>query len=203
MVDPDPVTGLLAEEDLRLLQAEHEGVPHAREVTFCGGRYPVTRISLVGLLRYASKKKGDSEQALMAAAHRVLEDCLDPSCWQDFQETAIRSKITGVQVGEVIQQIIEIHTAQPWRAALRLLAYAAANLAELDGNLLADTGRGLADLTPRQLCNIVMAKMLAGLDEEKRGEFLSDLYLDFDPESEAMKLVQQMIAAKEAQNGSG
>ena len=190
--------GTLAEEDLRLLQAEHEGVPHDRQVTFCGGTYPVTRISLVGLLRYASTKRGDSDQAQMAAAHRVLEDCLDPSCWPDFQEAAIRRKVTVDQVGEVIQQIIEIHPAQPWRAAMRMLGYAAYNLAELDGTLLAETGRGLADLTPRQLCNIVLARMLAGLDAEKRAELLEDLYLDFDPENEALKKVQQMIADKEA-----
>lgn len=200
MVDQDPVAGTLAEEDLRLLQAEHEGVAHAREAVFCGERYPVTRISLVALLRYASTKRGgdDGGQAAMAAAHRVLQDCLDPSCWPEFQEAAIRSKITVEQVSDVIQQIIEIHTAQPWRAAMRLLGYAAHNLAELDGTLLADTGRGLADLTPRQLCNIVLARLLGGLDEEKRAEFLEDLYLDFDPESEAMKQVQQMIADKEA-----
>lgn len=201
MVDANPVAGTLAEEDLRLLQAEHEGVPHARQVIFGGTAYPATRISLVALVRYAGTKRGDSDQAQMAAAHRVLEECLDPDRWPEFQEAAIRSKMTVEQVGEVIQQIIEIHTAQPWRAALRLLGYAAYNLAELDGTLLSSTGRGLADLTPRQLCNIVLARLLNGLDEEKRAELLSDLYLDFDPEAEALKKVQQMIADREAAEG--
>ena len=190
----------LTEEELRLLQADVEGVPHLRVVTFLGRRYPVTGAALVAMLRYAvgSHGKGASEQFAMAAAHRVLQECLDPACWPDFQESAILGKARAEQVFDVVQQVVEIHTARPWRAGLRLLGYAAANLAELDGTLLATTGRGMGDLTPRQLCNLVLAQLLKGRDEEQRAEFLEDLYLDFDPEEEARSKVYQMIADREA-----
>lgn len=137
----------------------------------------------------------------MAAAHRVLEECLNPACWPDFQEAAIMGKVTGDQVFAVVQQIVEVHTARPWRTGMRLLSYATGNLAELDGTLLLTTGRGVGDLTPRQLCNLVLAQLLQGKDAEQRAEFLEDLYLDFDPEEEARAKVMQMIADKEAANG--
>lgn len=197
-VGPAPGT-TLAEEDLRLLQAEHDGVPHARVVVFLGREYPVAGAGLTALLRYAgAQKKGASEQHQMASAHRVLQECLDPECWPAFQEAALAGKATGDQISGVLQQLLEIHAARPWRAAMRLLGYAAQNLAELDGTMLAETGRGMGDLTPRQLCNLVFARLIAGRDEEGRAEFIEDLYLDFDPDAEAMKRVQEMIASKEA-----
>jgi hypothetical protein len=195
----------LTEEELRFLQADVEGVPHARAVTFLGAEYPVTGAGLVAMLRYAVGSRSghkDSQQFAMAAAHRVLEECLDPEYWADFQEAAIAGKARAEQVFDVVQQVVEVHTARPWRAGLRLLGYAAVNMAELDGTLLATTGRGMADLTPRQLCNLVLAQLLKGRDDEQRAEFLEDLYLDYDPEAEARMKVYQMIAdQEEAVNG--
>lgn len=177
-------------------------MPHGRAVSFLDGQYAVTGTGLAALLRYAGGDPEATGQQQMAATHRVLQECLDSQDWPRFQEAAVYGKASASDVAGVIYQLVEIHTARPWRAGMRLLGYAAGHLAELDGTLLAETGRGLADLTPRQLCNLVFARLIAGKDEEQRAEFIEDLYLDFDPEAEAREKVLQMIASREAANGS-
>lgn len=171
-------------------------VAFEREVRFAGERFEITGTALVPMLRYASQRKDESGQVALASLHRILEECLDD--FRRFQNAAIDSKASIEEITEVVQQVIEVHCAYPWQAALRLLCYAAVNLGELEGSQLVQSGRGLGSLTPRQLCNLCLSVLLAGRDEEQRGEFLEDLYLDFDPEAEARRKVAEMIASQEA-----
>jgi hypothetical protein len=195
----------LAEEDLRFLQADWEAqarattIAHDRVVSFFGEQYDVTGTGLVALLRYAGQRKDPTGQVALAAVHRILEESLGD--FTRFQNAAIEHKATPEQVMAVVCDIVEIHCARPWRAALRLLGYCAGSLAELDGKLLLTTGRGIGALTPRQLCNLAYAQLLDGRDEEQREEFTEDLYLDYDPEDEARKQVLAMIAAQEDTGG--
>lgn len=196
-----PLADTLAEEDLRALQAEHEALVHdcrvafGRVVDFGGERFEVTGTALVPMLRYAGQRKDASGQVALASVHRILEECLDD--FRRFQDTALRIKATMEEITEIVQQVIEIHCAYPWQAALRLLGYAVMNLGELEGHQLAQSGHGLGDLTPRQLCNLCLTLLIEGRDEEQRAEFLEDLYLDFDPDSEARRQVLEMIASRE------
>lgn len=190
---PEPT---LAEEDLRLLQAARDGVAHERRVKFLGTWYTIKGTGLVALLRYAGQRHDPTGTVAMAHAHQIVEESVED--FAAFQEAAISGKARPDDITVVLRQIIEIFTARPWRAGLRLLGDAVQSLAELDGNLLRTTGRGVESLTPRQLCNIVYSLRLDGLDEEQRAEFIDDLYLDFDPDAEALKKVQAMIASKES-----
>lgn len=186
-----------AEESLRRLQGTAEGVPHSRVVPFLGGEYQAAEDATFALLQYAGSA---AQQEQMAATYVLLEHCLAPQ-WGEFQEAALRGKASAGDIDVVVQRLVEIYVARPWRPGLRLLGYAAANLMELEGVLLNGTGRDLATLSVRQICNLVYAQLLAGKDKEQRDEFIEDLYLDFDPEAEAMAKVRAMIAAKEAGGG--
>lgn len=202
-VSSSPRADTLAEEDLRALQAEHEALVHdcrvafERVVVFAGEKFSITGTALVPMMRYAGQRKDESGQVALASLHRILEECLDAEAFRRFQNAAIDTKASIEEVTEAVQQVIEIHCAYPWQAALRLLGYAVFNLGELEGHQLTQSGRGLGELTPRQLCNLSLAVLIHGRDEEQRQEFLEDLYLDFDPAAEAKRQVLEMIASKE------
>jgi hypothetical protein len=56
----------------------------------------------------------------------------------------------------------------------------------------------VARLSAREACNLALAILLDGRDEEDRAIFLQDLNYEGNPDAEAMALVRQMQAARAA-----
>lgn len=207
------------EEQLRYLQASVEGVDPDVSATFLEVRYEVaTRARLAPLLRYAAlgqrsarerarleslgeaAGEAPTEQAGLAAAHWLLEDCL--ADFRAFSEAAIAGKALAEDIHTVVERIVEVLTARPALAGLRLLRHVASNLAELDGRLLLAGGRGIAALSVREVCNAAYAKMLDEVDPERRAEWIESLYLDYSPEERALEMVRQMQAARAAEKAA-
>ncbi len=210
------------EEALRCLQAVTEGTDPRPEIEFCGERYAViTDSTLAPLLRYCAAgqlpprerarleslgedPRGPGEQAIMAAAHEMLEDCL--ADFGGFSRAAFTGKVSGDDIQQAVMRLIEVLTARPAMAGLRLARDASASFTELDGLLLLAGGRGVADMSAREVCNVVFARRLDQQDPELRAEWVEGLYLDYDPQSQALEMVRQMQAdraAKEAGDEHG
>lgn len=207
---------MVAEEALRRLQAVTEGTDPEPLAEFLGQKYLVlTDGRLAPLLAYASmgqptaperarlESLGDldsggtvSDTAVLAAAHRLLEECLDD--FGSFARAAFEGKANVTQVRDAVMRVIEVITARPAMAALRLLGYVTANLAEFDGGLLTSGGRGLAAMSAREACNAAYARALGSVEPDRRAEWREDLYLDYSPEDEALAMVRQMQADKKA-----
>ena len=207
---------IMAEEDFRRLQAEAEDIDPRREVTFCGTSYPLRESGgLVALLRYATAAKkasetpdqDDADFVYLAVIHQVLSECIHESRWPAFQEHAIAAKAGQEEIKAAVDRVVEIFTARPAVAGIRLLSWAAQNLGELDGRLLTHTGAGLEDRSARQVANIAFATLTDGMEEEKRDEFIEDLTATEDAEASALRLALNMIEEKKKKaaeaNGSG
>lgn len=215
---------MVAEEALRRLQAVTEGTDPEPSAEFLGRKYQVrTDGRLAAVLAYASVGQptapervrleslgelgsgGDvSETATLAAAHRLLEECLDD--FGGFAIAAFEGKASAGQVRDAVMRVIEVITARPAMAALRLLGYITANLAEFDGGLLTAGGPGLAALSAREACNAAFARALGTVEPDRQAEWREDLYLDFSPEDEALAMVRKMQAdqkAKQEQEAAG
>lgn len=210
------------EEALRRLQAAVEGVDPEPSVIFLGVPYRVaTRGRLAPLLRYAAlgqptarvraqmESLGDehadgdlpSQQSSLAAAHWLLEDCV--SDFRAFENAALAGKASSGDVHAAVERVVEVQTARPPLAGLRLLRHVTGNLAELDGLLLLAGGGGIAALSAREVCNICYAKLLGETDPEHRAEWVEGLYLDYNPEEQAMEQVRQMQADRAAREEAG
>lgn len=209
----------MAEEDFRRLQAELERRAHPPsedadhldkdrpftadlKVTLVGRDFKLKPTGgLVALLTYCSRGlvKDDedaSEQARQQVAMAAMFDLLADSVedWHQFQLHAFTGKVSIEDVEVCIRQVIEAYTARPYWPGLRLLAGASADLAELDGVVLQGTGRSVATFTAREVCNLQLARVLAGKDQDTREVVLEDLYLDYSPEALALAKVNQMMA---------
>jgi hypothetical protein len=208
----ETVTPDSAEEGMRQLQAALEGVPTELEVKFLGHSYPVSgKLPLIAILRYAATGSGTpaqraeaetlgddgkyshpSDQAMMAATYQFLSECMTHEVFGSFQEAAIRGKVSVEEITDTLSQAISALAARPWRAALRLLRVAALDFAQVDGELLLAGGPGLVGLSIRQVCNVIFAREYARIDEDHRAEWVEELYLDRDPEGDALAMVRQM-----------
>lgn len=211
----------MAEEDFRRLQATLERAAHPPsenadeldrgrqftadlEVTLVGRTFKLRPDGgLIALLTYCARGLGreDDErsdharqQAAMAAMFDLLAESVVEEQWTAFERHALTGKASIEDVEICIRQVIEAYTARPYWPGLRLLAGASADLAELDGVVLQGTGRSVATFTAREVCNLQLARVLAGLDQDNREVVLEDLYLDYSPEAIAMAQVQQMMA---------
>lgn len=200
-----------AEADLRKLQCETEGVDPAETLAFLGDSYEMSMEGgLVAVLRFAAlaTRDKDSEDAgnsfaELIATHKFLSECLCPEDWPFFEEAAITGKAGEQEVSQAARRAVEILTARPAHAGMRLLAWAAANLGELDGQLLRSTGTPMADLSARQLCNIIFAARLEGMDEADRKEFTEDLNAEVTASQKALSLAQQRTRQMQAETPSG
>lgn len=202
------------EEALRRLQAAAEGTDPRPEITFLDARYAViTDGTLAPLLRYCAAgqlparerarleslgepAKEPGQQAILAASYSLLEDCL--ADFSDFSAAAFAGKVAGDDVQQAVMRVIEVITARPAMAGLRLAHDATASFAELDGILLLAGGRGVAGMSAREVCNTVFARRLSEQDPELRAEWVEGLYLDYDPQSQALQMVRQMQADRAA-----
>jgi len=212
---------MVPEEALRRLQAVTEGTDPEPSVQFLGQPYLVrTDGRLAALLAYAStgqptaaervrlESLGDlgsggtvSEQAMLAAAYDLLEQCLDD--FAGFASAAFDGKASAAQVRDAVMRVIEVVTARPPMAALRLLGYVTANLAEFDGGLLMAGGPGLAAMSAREACNAAFARALETIEPDRQAEWKEDLYLDYSPEDQALEMVRKMQADRKAREEAG
>ncbi len=72
------------------------------------------------------------------------------------------------------------------------MQYALYSLGELDGELLLRTGRGIESLNPRQLCNVVFARLMQDRDADQRKEIMEELTASLDPMEQADKVWKQL-----------
>lgn len=188
------------EGDLRELM----GIGAAPEVSFAGQRWKLRADGFVSLLSYAqaginAPPEGGEEQSL-AALHKLLEGTL--ADFEGFSDAALESKADLEEVQEAGRRIVAVYCARNFWPAMRLLGYVAANLEELDGQLILRGGQGIAHLTPREACNLALAMSLEGREEEDRQIFLEDLNFQGSPEAEALEQLRAYQAAqREAADG--
>jgi len=191
------------EEELRQLQAEIAGIDSRHCLDFAGQTWRLREAGdLVGLLRYATLMSvsdiddGEHSSQVFAAAHRVLSECIHPAAWPQFERSAITTKVGSGDIRDAIRRIFEVLTARPFPAAVKLLGYAAADIGWLDGFLLLSHGSGLSSMTARQVCNVVFARLVEGMEEDLRAEWTEDLNAEEDPKQRALSLAQEMIKNK-------
>lgn len=181
------------------------GYSSAPELTFLGTVFQIRPDGLGPLIRFArtSVRTGeedeageDDESVTLAAAHRLLEDCLED--FQSFARLAMESKAGLEVIQAAVRHLIEFYCARMHWSAMRLIGYVAHNLDEVDGQLLWKSGRGVASLSAREACNLALAICLDGRDEDSRATFLEDLNYEGNAEAEAMAMAKQMMAASAA-----
>jgi hypothetical protein len=184
---------MLTERDLR----ELGGFPAGPEITFLGEAHPIREDGLAALLRYArASSEGDKEGGGLAAAHRLLEDCVTD--FPRFAAAAMAGKAQDEDIQGAVRQLVEFYCVRKYWPAMRLIGYVALNLDEADGQMIRSTGRGLVGLSAREVCNMTLAKCLEGLPEDEREIFIEDLEYEGNPEAEALAMVRQMQADKAA-----
>lgn len=211
----------MAEEEFRRLQAELEAYADTEgravalpKITVCGRSWPLkTDGGLIQLLRYvtvsshpptaedateAAQRKAEiaGQQQQMAAMHQLLEECMAPEHFREFEQHVTKAKATNEDLGPALETLISVYTARPYWPGLRLLATVAGRLAELDGAVLKTTGRSLATFTAREVCNLMLTQLFEGKDDEERQIILEDLYLPYSPEALALENVRKMIESK-------
>jgi hypothetical protein len=185
-----------------LLELLGYGTP---EITFLGRAFTIRPDGLIPLLRYARTTMGKPDQVLtdseaenvaMAASHRLLDDCVED--FGAFAALALDGKADSGDITAAVAGLASYYCARSHWAGMRLIAYLAANLDEVDGQLIRAGGRGVASLSAREACNLALAILLDDRSEEDRTIFLDDLNYEGNPEAEALAMVRQMQAAKKA-----
>lgn len=209
------------EEHFRQLQAEMERRAHPPsenaddidrrrpftadlKVTLLGRDFPLRPGGgLITLFRYVSRGTQEQQDATargmaqLAAMYDLLQDSVVASEWPKFEDHATSAKATAEDVDPCIRQLIEAYTARPYWAGLRLLSTAAEHMAELDGAVLMGTGRGIATFSAREVCNLMLYRLLASQPgDDERELFMEELYLDYSPTDIAMNQTLAMIEAK-------
>jgi len=187
----------MTEDELRELL----GFSPVAEVHLQGTAHKIREDGLAALLRYArlateAGPEGGPEGEALAATYRLLEDCMLD--FPAFSAAALEGKADQDDVQATVRELIEFYCARKHWPAMRLIGYIAAHLEETDGQLIRDTGRGLAGLSAREACDLALAICLAGLSEEDRQIFYEDLEYEGNPEAEALAMVRQMQADKAA-----
>lgn len=169
---------------------------------FMGEEFAIRDDGLIPLLRYArttAAHPGDDDEAQqthMGSMHRLLDDCV-----MDFaglQQHGFRQKAQMSDIVGSVNFLISFYCARKHWAAMRLIGYVAENFEELDGQLIRNTGQSLARLSAREACNLALAILLDGREEEDRIVFMEDLNYEGNPGAEALAMVRQMQADKRA-----
>lgn len=189
----------MGEEGFRRLQAAVEKTDPRLEVSFLGETYTLRENGgLIALLRYASRggeqeaDPANAQSSAFAGIHELLSECIREDQWAKFEQAALDGKADMDDVLPVVHRAIEVYTARPYWPGMRLLAWSAYSLGELDGQVLRGTGRSLATFTAREVCNLMFAWRVENLDDEERQIFLDDLYYEGNPEAEALEMVRRM-----------
>lgn len=176
---------MITEQEMR----ELAGVPAEPEISFLGEPHKIREDGLAALLRYAGAgADGDG----MAAAHRLLEDCLID--FPAFAAAALEGKAEAEDIQAAVRQLTEFYCARKYWPAMRLIGYVADKLAEMDGQLIRASALGIASLSAREACNLALAVCLDGLSGDDRELFFEDLEYEGNPEADAMEKVRQMQA---------
>lgn len=168
------------------------GVPPEPEVRFLGQAWKIRDDGLAPLIRYilATRSDNPEEPVSLSAVHRLLEDCVID--FSAFSNAAIDGRAGLSDLLPVVDGLVRFYCCRnPW-PALRLLGYVAGSLDELDGQLIRAGGRGLAQLSAREACNVALAACLDGRNEEDRDIFLEDLNYEGSPEAEALAQLRAM-----------
>lgn len=188
---------MTAEDSLRNLFG-----PGCGPLAFLGHDFALRPDGLIPLLRYArtvAEHPGDGEEARQAAygaMHRLLEDCVVN--FVELEQVALLGKAQWEDITGAVNYLISSYCARSHWAGMRLVGFLAQNFEEVDGQLLRATGRSLASLSAREACNLSLAILLDGREEEDRVIFLEDLNFEGNPEAEALAMVRQMQADKRA-----
>jgi hypothetical protein len=179
------------------------------EIIFMGKKFEIRPDGLVPLLRYAGSgpaeeeqlkiTQQDEDQRALASAHHLLEDCVVN--FGSFSELAMKTKADMNEINEAVVRLVRYYTCRSHWSALRLLRTLASALDEIDGQLLRSSGRGIAGLTPREACNLMMAICLENREEEDRITFLEDLEFEGNAESEALALARKMMTERLENDG--
>jgi hypothetical protein len=191
----------VTEAELRVLA----GISAQAEVCFLDEQWEIREDGLAALLRYALGSASDNPEAGMplAVIYELFEACLT-----DFRGFGLRAMDARAEMGDltpVIHQLVSWYCARDYWPAMRLIGFIAANLDEVDGQLIRAGGRGIASLSAREVCNVALAACLDGRNEEDREAFMMDLEYEGDPESEALQQLRmfqaEQKAAREAADG--
>lgn len=92
-------------------------------VTFHGVAYPLAEeIGLMPQMRFAKLSqrqerdpKSVTENDSLVAMYDLLEQCLDPAVWPDFELAAIDHRTSGDDLMRVVQQAFLLNTGRPTR----------------------------------------------------------------------------------------
>lgn len=188
----------MTEDELRALKG-YGGPP---EITFAGQQWQIRKDGLAPLLRYAlAPRDEDSTWASLDALYRLLEDCITD--FGGFTHAAFAAKAELEEMQGVAEKLHEFYCARGFWPASRLIGTIAGRLDEIDGQLLRSSGIGLAGLSAREACNLALAICLEGRNEDGREDFFSDLEYEGSPDADALAMVRQMRADREAQKAEG
>jgi hypothetical protein len=185
---------------------ELAGYPQA--LAFAGRDWEAREDAGLGaLLRYTraagaaqgQQAPGAQRTAILAAAHRLIKDCVVQ--FGEFSAAAFSARPADEDILGIVAALFRFYCCRTHWSAMRLLGYVSANMGEVDGKLLLAGGRGLAELSAREACNLALAICIDGRNDEDRMFFLEDLEFEGDPEGDAMKAVRQMQADRKAREG--
>jgi hypothetical protein len=163
------------------------------EVSFCGQQWKIRETGLAPMLRFvrAANRLGPDDSQL-GPIHHLLEDVIID--FADFAQAAFDNRVQDDDLDAVVRQLAVYYCVRSYWSGMRLLAYVSVHFEELDGILIMGGGTGLARLTPREACNVALARCLDGATGEEREVFLMDLEYEGKAEAEAMAAVRQMQA---------
>lgn len=180
----------MTEEEARALA----GYSSEPVIPFLGKDWTIRDDGMFALLEYVS---ADTEKRKpLAIVFKLLE--MTVTDFPSFGDHAQARKAKELDIVAATEYLIEFYCARPKWPAIRLLRYIAVNFNEIDGMHLRGGGAGLASLSVREACNLALAILLEGRNQDDREVFLEDLNYDGDPEGDALALVRQMQRDKAA-----
>jgi hypothetical protein len=191
----------VTEDELR----ELGGIPAVPLVSFLSQTFKLREDGLAALIRFARGSASINPEASvpLPVIYRLLEDTIID--FGEFSTLAMDSRADMADLRPVINHIIAWYCGRSHWAAMRLLGYAAVNLEEMDGQLIRAGGRGVAALSAREACNVVLAICLEGRSEDDRQVFMTDLMYEADASADALQQLRAFqraqTAAKEAADG--
>ena len=87
------------------------------DVSFGGESFAAAEsIGLMALMRFAHVARSGTDandMAGLAAMYELLEQCIEPSDWERFQQTAMRTRATGDDLMRVVKDVIQAASARP------------------------------------------------------------------------------------------
>jgi hypothetical protein len=116
---PAPDPAVEAERQARQVQAMSEGAKTGDTVTVFDVEYLIgNKVGLMPLMKFAYQaKKGLNTDELegMAAMYELLQDCIHPVDWEQFERDMIAKHADGEDLFAVVGEVIEILSARPTR----------------------------------------------------------------------------------------